>query len=686
MRRLKGIFKNPRFIASCVVWVVSFFVYSTSASIGPSGVADADEFLTIAHAGGVAHSPGYALYTSLLEVALKLPLPMNIPRKAALLSGALQATAGVFLLHLSMLLLNTLFTKKTKQKNQQANQLPLQVIGVLLVQANLLIWQYASLSEVFALTNFFFTVSTFLWLKATCSLRKKQLLLAAFVWGLGVAHHYLLLGLFPLVFTALLTAWKKRMNTVEFVKHWSILFGIFSIAFGLSQALLWWRMSRQALVSWVFAPTLQGWWQFVSRGLYTGTLADGSQSVGLFAPIVLSDAVKSVSEYVLQFIPKHIGIVPLLLALCGIACLWRQRQSLWVYGLLTSTLVMTVGVVVVLAVPASVDVLQRQELLTLVERMYLPGYILLGMFVPLGLVFLQHKLQEKSNRVPGFAISLVALIVLVITGVFNYREFAHLNNGYPGPLRIKARLLELPQNSIIACFSDLTCFTSMHYLSVENLRPDMQLLPVSEQLRFASGPQHIVVRYPDNPLRLSYVAADALEKNNPFFVSQLTPLYDEIWNINHTFALDSTPIFKELECGIEEKSPRNVPMVMYPEHNLSPTKLSSVLYQRSFINAESDGYHGALECLPASQVAQQALECSSYGCQLKLGLLATMLEPDNSTYRSMLAGFYELQQFLPLAIREYQVAYTLDPANATAAAALQRLDQSMAYPVDLRGL
>jgi hypothetical protein len=127
-------------------------------------------------------------------------------------------------------------------------------------------------------------------------------------------------------------------------------------------------------------------------------------------------------------------------------------------------------------------------------------------------------------------------------------------------------------------------------------------------------------------------------------------------------------------------------MAIYPDNKLSPTKLSSILYQRSFINAELDGYHGALECPAASQVAQQALECSSYGCQLKLGLLATMLDPLNSDYRSMLAGFYELQQFMPLAIREYQVAYTLDPSNATAAAALTRLDQSLAYPVDLRGL
>jgi hypothetical protein len=63
-----------------------------------------------------------------------------------------------------------------------------------------------------------------------------------------------------------------------------------------------------------------------------------------------------------------------------------------------------------------------------------------------------------------------------------------------------------------------------------------------------------------------------------------------------------------------------------------------------------------------------------------------MLDPYNASYRSMLAGFYEMQQFLPLAIREYQVAYTLDPSNATAAAALHRLNQADAYPVNLEGL
>jgi hypothetical protein len=686
MRRLKGILKNPRYIAGLIVWIVSFLAYILSASNGPSGVADADEFLSIAAAGGVAHSPGYPLYTTLLEATLAIPIPIRIPLKSALLSSAFQATAGVFLFLISQLLVQTLFTKKNRGGKQQNQALVLQLLGVLLVQTNLLLWQYATISEVFALTNLFFAASTYLWLKVAVSPQKKRAFIAAFVWGLGVAHHYLLLGLFPLALATLASTRKKRTKSMELVKHWSVLLVTFSGAFGLSQALLLWRMSRDTLVSWVFAPTLQGWWQFVSRGLYSGTLADGSQSVGLLAPIVLSDAIKSVSDYVMRVAPTHVGVVPLILSLVCIAWLMRERQSLWVYGLLSSTLIMTVGVVVVLAIPVSVDALQYQELLTLVERMYLPGYMLLGMIVPLGLILLRHWLKVKTNVVPRFAFDIIAFLALVATGVFNYREFAHLKVGYPGPLRIKSRLLELPQNSVLACFSDLTCFTTMYYLSVEKIRPDIQLIPVSEQLRFAQGPNHIIARYPDNPLRLSYVAAEALQKNNPLFISQLTPLYDEIWNINHTFALDSAPIFKQLKCGIEEKSPKNVPMAIYPDNKLSPTKLSSILYQRSFINAELDGYHGALECPSASQVAQQALECSSYGCQLKLGLLATMLDPDNSTYRSMLAGFYELQLFMPLAIREYQVAYTLDPSNATAAAALTRLDQSLAYPVDLEGL
>ncbi len=686
MRALKTYLRNPVLIACTVVWALSFVLYIISAPTGPSGVADADEFLSVANAGGVAHSPGYPLYTTLLEIFLKLPIPASFPQKAAFLSSILQACAGIFVFLIAKEVADKLIKKRKALRALQTHELVLLIIGTLLVQTNLLVWQYATLSEVFALTNFFFASSAYLWLKATFSLQKKHVLLAAFVWGLGVAHHYLLLGLFPLVVVIIISTWIKRVKIFESAKFWGLLLVIFSCGFGFSQALLWWRLSRQALVSWVFAPTLHGWWQFISRGLYSGILADGSRSRGLFSPIILSDALSALREYVAVFIPTHVGIIPIVLACVCIAWLLRRRQSLWVYGLLTSTLLMTIGVVLLLAVPSSSDSIQRLELLTLVERMYLPGYLLLGIFAPLGLIIGSRWIREKFKQMPSFAIVLIALLVLSVTVALNGQEFTHLKSGYPGPLQIGMRLSNLPQDSVVLCFSDLTCFTTMYYLSVEKLRPDIQLVPVSEQLRFARGPNHVVVRYPDNPLRLSYVVAESLAKGNPVFVSQITPLYDQIWNLNHTFALDSTPVFKEIKCDIEEDGPKNVPLIIYPEKAPPRTKLSSVIYQRSFVNSEAGGYHGALDCPQSSKLAQQAMECSSYACQLNLGLLTTMLDPHNSNYRSMLAGFYEMQQFLPLAIREYQVAYTLDPANATAAAALTRLDQSMAYPVNLEGL
>lgn len=684
MYALKAYLRNPVFIARPIIWLISFTLYVASASSGPSGVADADEFLSIAHAGGVAHSPGYPLFTTLLELFLKLPLSVSIPQKAALLSSMVQAFAGVFIFLIAKEVTEKLIKKREAFQTLRTHELVLLAIGTLLVQTNLLVWQYATLSEVFALTNLFFVSCTYLWLKATFSLEKKHLLLAAFVWGFGVAHHYLLLGLFPLVAVALYPTLKKRSSKVELAKIWSLLFGILTISFGLSQALLWWRLSRQALVSWVFAPSLQGWWEFVSRGLYSGILADGTQSRGLFSPIILGDALHALRAYLTVSIPTHVGIIQIVLALAGIAWFLRQNRSWWTYGLLSSTLFMTLGVVIQLATSTTSSSIQHMELLTLIERMYLPGFMLLGIFVPVGLIIGSRWIREKFKRIQSTAIFLIALLMLSVTVALNGQEFTHLKSGYPGPRQIGMRLSSLPQDSVVLCFSDLTCFTTMYYLNVERLRPDIQLVPVSEQLRFAKGPQHVVVRYPDNPLRLSYVVAEAMEKGNPVFVSQMTPLYDQIWNLNHTFALDSQPIFKEMVCGIT-KSPPELAVIKF-EPSPPSTKLSSVMYQRSFINSEADGYHDALDCPQASAIAQQAMECSADSCQLRYGLLTTMLDPYNSTYRSMLAEFYERQQFMPLAIREYQMAYTLDPGNATAAAALRRLDQNMAYPVNLEGL
>lgn len=689
MTGFKSLIRSPQVIACVFIWVLSFLLYAISAPTGPSGVADADEFLSVALAGGVAHSPGYPLYTSLLELFLKLPVPTKPPFKTALLSGSLQATTGVFIFLIAQVVFKQL-SKKTKAQTQGRNyEVVLLVLGTLLAQTNLLVWQYALLSEVFALTNFFFAVCTFLWLKATFSLQKKHVLLAAFAWGLGIAHHYLLLGLAPLALSLVISQWLKRKGKAQLIKTWGLMLTSLFMGIGISQALLWWRLSRHALISWVFAPTLQGWWHFVSRGLYSGVLADGSQAQGLLSPVVLSDAAMSVITYITA------NPVSLLLVFASFSWVMRKRRALWVYGLLSTTLLMTVGIAILLAVPKSINELQKLELLTLVERMHLPGYALMGIWMSVGLALLGTRasvmpslsrnlsLSKRSRVRVGTALSL-GLATLFFNIHSGFSVLLPLKSGYPAPQAIKQQLEKLPQNSVMLCFSDLTCFTSMYYLGVEKVRDDIQLVPVSEQLRFAAGSQHVPVRYPDNPLRLAYVLAEAHAKGLSVFTSQISPLYANIWSIGTVYALDIKPIFKEITCDSKNLPIENPQLIA--ELVPLPTKLATLNYQRAFITQENNEYHSGLNCPDAYSLAQQALECSDYPCQLQRGLLATMLDPYNSSYRSMLAGLYELQHFTPMAIREYQLAYTLDPGNATAAAALTRLDQSQAYPVDLKGL
>lgn len=122
-------------LASSPWSVLIFFVllYGSTASHSLQG-GDASEFMTIAGTGGVAHPPGYPLFSLMLRAFGWLPV-LDLPWRASVASGVLMAGAMALLYDA---------TRRLSSSTAAA----LITVGILGMSPG--IWRYATVAEVFA--------------------------------------------------------------------------------------------------------------------------------------------------------------------------------------------------------------------------------------------------------------------------------------------------------------------------------------------------------------------------------------------------------------------------------------------------------------------------------------------------------------------------------------------------------
>lgn len=95
------------FLVGLAIFFCIFLLYLLTLPNINTGFADSDELITVARVHGVAHPPGYPLYTLLSIGAGSLALPLSYAGKINALSAILQALTSVLIfLSVDMLLLN----------------------------------------------------------------------------------------------------------------------------------------------------------------------------------------------------------------------------------------------------------------------------------------------------------------------------------------------------------------------------------------------------------------------------------------------------------------------------------------------------------------------------------------------------------------------------------------------------
>lgn len=176
-------------------WLLPLIIYA--GTIAPTVTAgDAGEFIVAAHRFSLPHPPGYPLYITLLNVWTILPLnfgPDFYAVKCHLFSAVVMSVMCGLFYRLA----------RTVTGSAAAS-----LAATLLLAISRTLWKFAVVTEVYAL-HLLLIVLVLLGLSIAREGRKSiGLVIAAFAFGLGLAHHHTILLLIPMMFFL----WPKKKD------------------------------------------------------------------------------------------------------------------------------------------------------------------------------------------------------------------------------------------------------------------------------------------------------------------------------------------------------------------------------------------------------------------------------------------------------------------------------------------
>jgi tetratricopeptide (TPR) repeat protein len=450
--------------AGLAVALIAFLVYL--ATLCPTIFAgDAGELAAAAATLGIAHPPGYPLWTMMGNVFVRA-LPGE-PAWALNLFSALCAAGAAGL----MAALLTMWTGRA-----------LVSAGVALAFAlSRAVWQTATVTEVYALNLLF----TMLALTAAVAARRgsaRWLGLAAYALGLGTANHpFVLLAGAPVLALAVMpgrpgpgrpasgapatvTAGLRRLPWLAVV-----------FVLGLSAYVyLPVRVAAGPDVNWGGLRSLADVWDHVTRAQYGG-LGDLSAHASLFTRL------RVLAIVLARSVPAPLW----LLGAAGFVALARQghsRRAMLLAGFLA------------LAGPVTAGVLRFDDTFldrSVVTPFFLPAVAALFLPIGVGAVALETWLRGRLRAQGVAAVAVSVVVALALPGFLGVRNGSGADRRGATLARDWAErtLAALPERSLLFASGDNAMFSLRYAQDVLGRRPDVTLLDRTLNLNVAAwGP------------------------------------------------------------------------------------------------------------------------------------------------------------------------------------------------------
>ncbi len=422
------------------------FILANYALSAPRGVMLDDDgyFILAAWFGGVAHAPGYPLYTLIANLFTHIPAG-SVAFRVHMCSAVFGALACAVLWDL---------VRRVTGSRMAA------WAGALAYGFSGTFWLQSTVAEVYSLNAFFFFV--LLWLCAIPGKRESRGVWIAALSGLSLANHWPLMLLSAPALA--LAAWPHRHALTRRplpALAWFCI-GLLPYAWMVYRS----RVSEIAF----FGPIedLSDFWFYVSREAYTGI--DHSVTAGWmdklrYAAFSLTDAAR-------QF-----GWVAAPFALVGLAAQWKAwpRSLCWalVAGFAGSTLVLA------MLLGFDWDLMHRNVF----AQYPLVAHGILAIWLALGVTEMAAWLARRFPLPARTRVVLPALALLAIGSVWLRNAPANYRPAAAWASEFATTLLEsLEPNAVLFVRGDYAIGPIAYLNRIERLRPDVEVFNVVGQL------------------------------------------------------------------------------------------------------------------------------------------------------------------------------------------------------------
>jgi hypothetical protein len=438
MDRSSGYRKN-NVIFACIIGAASFVTFLLFQARGIGG-GDSGDLVTAAATFGVAHPPGYPLYTFFGWMASQLPL--FTPAWRVALVSSLPHAAVIALVYL-------LVSGLTKRWS-------IGLFSAVLLLGNYLFFLYSVTPEVFGLFDLFIIILLYLLTRWRQTKQERFLLIASFVFGLSLTHHHVILFFLP---ACIWWLWGKRLRV-------SMLFCFLA---GLAPyAYVFIAARGHSIINWDRAVNLAGFIRLVTRADY-GTFVSG----GLFGLLIIQRLLQ-IQAYA-QFVLLDFTWIGIVLIFVGLYSLWMHNRRLCLFFVLA---LFFLGPFFFFY--ASFPLVNRFTLGTY-ERFLLPSYGLFVILAGLGLaeisdyvrsVLSRQALSRLTPLVLGIGCLVIFLYPLSQLGMTLWR-FYGLPADRTADTLGRDVLSPLPKDSILLLGRDMTLFSTQYVRYALGYRPDV---------------------------------------------------------------------------------------------------------------------------------------------------------------------------------------------------------------------
>lgn len=425
--------------------LVFLFVFTIYLLTAPKTVVLEDDglFILASYFNGIAHSPGYPLFTLLGHIATYIPIG-SVAYRVHALSGLFGAISCVFLYFIVVVLLKDRVFAFT---------------AAVCLGLSKIFWSQSIIAEVYTLNAaiflFLFFISLYV-VEIKKSFSPKYIFLIFFVYGLGLSNHWPLLVLST---PALIAIWWPRKNEIFRCFLPGLIFLIIGL---LPYAWMVIRSQMDPVISF-YGPieSLKEFWFMVSRAGY----AEQDSNIGAGYIDKIQFGFYAIQETLVQYGPLG-GI----LGIIGFIRQWKY----WNKNICISVILAYLGSTIILSLLLgfNFDLLNKNTF-----KVYpLISYSVFVIWITLGIketiIFINNRLKiNYSYQSCHLIFCLFLLTTTLLTNLMhNYRANDALGKNYALTI-----LNSLKQDSVFITASDLDTGTLGYFNLIENVRPDVSL-------------------------------------------------------------------------------------------------------------------------------------------------------------------------------------------------------------------